>query len=191
MRRRIYAVLVCAWFATRYERMIWVDETGFRTHMTRTRGWSRKGKRVRFISRRRSSPYTLVCAMGFEGVVCQWVFPKGMTEERWREFVAKKLIEQLGRGHIVLWDNLKIHQNEEALEEMRKAGHFVMFTPPYSPEGNPIEYMFSKLKTFVRKRCPRSAKQLREAIAEGLGTITRQDIASYFSTAQSYVLAWL
>ena len=82
-------------FLDHYERAVWVDETGFRTHMTRTRGWSKKGTRLRFSSRKRSSPYTQVCAMGWKGIVAQWVFPKGLDEKRWRTFVLQKLLPAL------------------------------------------------------------------------------------------------
>lgn len=177
-------------FLDYYERAVWVDETGFRTHMTRKRGWSKRGQRLRFTSRRRSSPYTLVCAMGWDGIVAQWVFPKGLDEKRWRIFVLEKLLPALEPERIVLWDNLRIHKNRELIRTLRLAGHWVFFTPPYSPEGNPIEYMFSKLKTFVRKQCPRSAKTLRSAISAGLETITQQDIASYFLVAWGHVLSW-
>ena len=177
-RRRIYKFLVTFLFAHCYERMVWVDETGFRTHMTRTRGWCTRGKRLRFKHRKKTSPYTLVCAMGFDGIVGQWVFPKGLTKKRWRTFSLERLLESLEPNCIILWDNLGIHYMEDVRRALKEAGHAVYFTPPYSPEGNPIEYMFSKLKTFVRKQCPNSAKTLRAAIAQGLETITKNDIAS-------------
>ncbi|MEO0815483.1 MAG: IS630 family transposase [Myxococcota bacterium] len=170
--------------------MVWIDETGFRTHMTRTRGWGKRGKRVRFTLRRRNSPYTLVCAMGWDGVLAESVFPGGLDHKRWLTFIKTRLIDALEPGRIILWDNLNIHQNQEVLEMLRNAGHFVWFTPPYSPEGNPIEYMFSKLKTFVRKQCPRSAATLRQAIADGLETITQQDVAAYFFVAWGHVVGW-
>jgi len=183
-------MLVCMFFANKYKRMVWVDETGFRTHMTRRRGWSKVGTRVRFTCRRRSAPYTMVCAMGWDGVVCNWVFPKGLDKKRWRSFITQKLLESLEPNRLIFWDNLNIHQDRALIRLLNKSGHLVMFTPPYSPEGNPIEYMFSKLKSFVRRQGPRGAKALRDAITSGLQTITPNDIASYFFVAWGHVLSW-
>lgn len=128
--------------------------------------------------------------MGFDGIVGEWVFPKGLTKKRWRTFILEQLLDLLEPERIILWDNLGIHYMEDVRRALVKGGHSVYFTPPYSPEGNPIEYMFSKLKTFVRKQCPRSAKSLRVAIAQGLDSITKNDIASYFFVAWGYVLSW-
>lgn len=132
----------------------------------------------------------MICAMGYDSILSKWVFPKAMDEKRWRQFVMKYLLKALPPNRIVLLDNLNIHQDKKVLNEIRKAGHAVMFTPPYSPEGNPIEYMFSKLKTFVRKQCPKSAQSLRNAIDNGLATITTNDIAAYFFIAWGYILNW-
>lgn len=190
MRRKVYAVLACLLFLNKSERLVWIDETGFRTHMTRTRGWSKRGCRVRFACRQRSTPYTMVCAMGYDKIVCKWVFPGSLDAKRWRQFIQDKLMSHLEPGRIVLWDNLNIHQDRTLIQHLHQAGHFVVFTPPYSPEGNPIEYMFSKLKIFVRQQCPRGAASLRRAIDLGLETITAQNIASYFTAAYKYVLTW-
>ena len=185
-----YKFLVVYLFAECFERMVWVDETGFRPHMTRRRGWSKRGTRVTFEHRKKTSAYTLVCAMGFEEIVAQWLFPKGMTRARWKKFVTHELLEKLGPERLIFWDNLGIHYDSSMRDKLREAGHAVFFTPAYSPEGNPIEYMFSKLKTYVRKQCPRSASTLREAVAAGLQTITLQNIASYFLVAWGHVLSW-
>lgn len=190
MRRQVFKLVVNFLLINHHSRFVWIDETGFKTHMTRKRGWSPKGKRVRFTCRRRSSPYTMICAMGFDSIICKYVFPKAMDEKRWRLFVEEHLLKALPPARIVFFDNLKIHKDEQALEMINKAGHAVQFTPPYSPECNPIEYMFSKLKTLVRKQCPNSAKSLRQAIDNALTNITTNDIAAYFFVAWGYVLNW-
>lgn len=190
MRRQVFKLIVNQLLVNHHSRFVWIDETGFKTHMTRKRGWSPKGKRLRFVCRRRSSPYTMICAMGFKSVICKYVFPKAMDTDRWRKFISEHLLKALPANRIVLFDNLNIHQDEQVLEQIRQAGHAVLFTPPYSPECNPIEYMFSKLKILVRKQCPRGAKSLRQAVDNALEQITANDIAAYFFIAWGYILNW-
>ena len=76
---------------------------------------------------------------------------QGMTRARWRTFVTHELLEKLGQERLIFWGNLRIHYNSSMRDKRREAGHAVFFTPAYSPEGNSIEYMFSKLKTYLRK----------------------------------------
>ena len=89
-----------------------------------------------------------------------------------------------------MWDNLNIHHDKEMLEWVRSQGHGVFFTPQYSPEVNPIEYMFSALKAFLRKHMPKGAKELRACVAQGLSQVTAQHIAAYSLTAWDWALSW-
>lgn len=190
MRRQVHKLLTNLLFLNHSERMVWLDETGYRTHMTRTDGWAPVGQRLHGLCRHKSSPYTQVCAISRQGVLATQVFPDGMTLKRWKTYVRDVLLPALEPGRLIFLDNLETHYDQEVLQWIEDAGHVVFFTPPYSPEGNPIEYLFSKLKLFVRKQAPRGAAQLRQAIKDGLDTVTLSDIASYFFVSWGHVLSW-
>ena len=177
-------------FLRHYERFVWVDESWVGTWMTRTHGYSPRGQRLTFVARTRVPANTLVAAMGAQGVVCHQVFPKGMTLKRWRTFITEYLVKSLPPHSIVLWDNLKIHYDEECLKVLREAGHVVLFTPKYSPEGNPIEYMFNTLKTKLKQVMAKTIAPLRQAIAEALDAVTPQHVAGYSLTAWGHVYSW-
>ena len=177
-------------FLRHYERFVWVDESWVGTWMTRTHGYSPRGQRLTFVARMRVPANTLVAAMGAQGVVCHQVFPRGMTLKRWRTFITEYLVKSLPPHSIVLWDNLKIHYDEECLKVLREAGHVVLFTPKYSPEGNPIEYMFNTLKTKFKQVMAKTMAPLRQAIAEALDAVTPQNVAGYSLTAWGHVYSW-
>lgn len=177
-------------FLSHFERLVWVDESWVGTWMARTHGWSKRGKRIRCVGRSRVSANTLICAMGASGVLCHQVFPKGTTLKRWKAFVLEVLIPSLPRGRIVIWDNLSAHKDEECLKAMEEAGHLVLFTPPYSPDGSPIEYLFNTVKARLKAIGATTMAPLREAVKDILDSVNEQSVAGYSMTAWGHILNW-
>ena len=138
------------------------------------------------MGRARVPANTLICAMGARGVLCHQVFPKGMTRQRWKAFV----LERLPRGCIVIWDNLRVHKDGECLAAMEEAGHLVMFTPPYSPEGSPIKYLFNTLKAKLKSIGATSMASLREAVDTILESMNPQHVAGYSRIAWDHIISW-
>ena len=111
------------------------------------------------------------------------VWPRAMTADDWVKWVIEDLIPALKPGSIVIWDNLNIHYNQYAIDALEEAGHVVLFQSRYSPDLNPIEKAWSKIKILVRAMRPRGAADLRAAIAKAWLAITTSDIDGYFSCA--------
>lgn len=104
----------------------------------------------------------------------------GVGSREFRRYIEKTLVPVLRPGHIVLLDNLNAHKNKQVRELIEGAGASIQFLPPYSPDLNPIEAAWSKLKHFVRKGLPKSVKQLRAAIYAAFRKITPEDAAGWF-----------
>ncbi len=172
------------------QHVVFLDETGFKVWMCRTHGRAPRGQRIKMTGRRRSRQYTLVMAMNVDGVLVEWVFPKGMTDKRWHQFIRDHLLPVLDPMSIVLWDNLSQHYLEEPLRWLHGAGIRVLYQPPYSPECNPIEEAFSKIKTLVRGKGSRCAASLREAIAWAIEQLTRRDIQGWLIHSLEQVATW-
>lgn len=108
---------------------------------------------------------------------------EGATDtEVFRTYVEKVLVPTLRSGDIVVMDNLTPHQNPQTLELIRQAGAEALFLPAYSPDLNPIEKMWSKVKNRLRSLAARTAKELQEAIATALAEVTAQDAAAWFAS---------
>ena len=144
-------------------------------------GYARRGRRVVVKLKSRPTRYTLIGAMRLGAMLAPKVWPRGMKADDWVEWVIEDLIPVLKPGSIVIWDNLNIHYNQYAINALQEAGHMVLFQSRYSPDFNPIEMAWSKIKTLVRGSRPRGAKLLRAAITKAWSAITSRDIDGYFS----------
>ena len=108
---------------------------------------------------------------------------EGATDtEVFRIYVEEVLLPALRPGAIVVMDNLSPHKSQPTLELMARAGVEVLFLPAYSPDFNPIEKMWSKLKAYLRKAEARTREELEQAIAQALKTVTAQDARNWFAS---------
>jgi transposase len=174
----------------RLEDMVWVDETATYMEMAPTHGRSPRGVRVRFKTRKKHRRHTLICACNLDGVVASMLITGGMKTHHWREFCAKHLAPKLSSRHLVQWDNLELHSDEEAYKSIYETGARIFFQPPYSPESNPIEEAFSLLKTHLRQARAKTLPALREAVAQGLGKLNRKYMDAYVDNALMNILNW-
>jgi transposase len=151
-------------------RLIFIDETGATTAMTRTYGRAACGERV----------YGSVSGMRLSGVVAPLAFAGATDTTAFQSYVEQALVPQLQAGDIVIWDNLKPHHNAEVIRAIQRAGAEVYPLPPWSPDLTPIEKMFSKVKEYLRSAATRTTEALVEAMGTALRAVCPQDIQGWF-----------
>jgi transposase len=164
------------------ERFVFVDECSTNTSLAPLYGWARKGERVRQKAPRNwGKNVTLLCSIGRKGGVGASLVVEGSTNRAvFETYLEEVLCPTLKRGQVVVMDNLSSHKGDRVRELIEGKGCELLYLPPYSPEFNPIEQAFSKLKCYLRAACARSRKRLIEVIGEALSTITASDAEGFF-----------
>ena len=172
------------WLASRFDarRLVFVDESGFNTSMTRLRARAPKGKRAYGkVPRNRGKNTTLIAAITLEGAMGQPMTMEGATDApAFEAYVEHFLAPSLSEGQVVVLDGLGAHRTERVRELVEARGADLLFLPSYSPDLNPIEEAFSKIKHLVRKAGARVREALIGAIARALAAVTIEDAASWF-----------
>ncbi len=163
-------------------RLIFVDETGTNLSLTRRYGRATRGQRVvGQVPRNHGPNVTLIAALDQAGLLGELTITGALDGPAFDAYVTRILVPHLWPGDVVIFDNLSAHKSKIARIWIESAGCQVLFLPPYSPDFNPIELAFSKLKTFLRGAAARTRTDLDQAITAALGTITRQDAAAWFT----------
>ena len=170
------------------KRLVFVDETGVTTAMTPAYGRAPKGERVEASAPASWESVTVIAAMGLDGIRAPLAFPGGTTAATFQTYVEQVLVPELREGDVVIFDNLAAHLRPEVTEAIEQAGASVLRLPPYSPDFNPIEEMFSKFKEALRRLGARAKDQLYDAIGEALRGVNIQDILGWFRQAGSCVM---
>jgi transposase len=161
-------------------RLVFLDETGAKTNMTRRYGRSRKGKRaVDYAPHGHWGTTTLVAAMTVEGPIAPMALDGAMDSAAFLAYVEQVLIPQLPPDTILVMDNLSAHKSSAVTQCLEDAGVEIRYLPAYSPDLNPIEMMWSKVKTSLRAAKARGFNSLCEAIAHVLTTISSSDARAY------------
>src|SRR5215203_4953096 len=175
------------WLASYFDarRLVFVDESGFNTSMTRLRARAPKGKRAYGkVPRNRGKNTTLIAAITLEGAMGESMTVEGATDAlAFEAYVEHFLAPSLCEGQVVVLDGLGAHRTEKVRELVQARGADLVFLPSYSPDFNPIEEAFSKIKQFVRKAGARVREALVEAIGRALATVTPEDAAGWFAHA--------
>ena len=149
--------------------------------MTRLYGRSFNGQRVYdSVPHGHWCTTTMVSVMGLKGPKAPFVFEGGMDAEAFRVYIEKVLVPELRRGDIIVMDNLSSHKDSQARQMIEDAGALIWDLPPYSPDFNPIEEMWSKVKGVLRQAKARTSDTLIQAIAEALESITEEDCIGWF-----------
>ncbi len=160
---------------------MFVDESGATTAMDRRYGRAASGKRVDGpVPHGHWKVTTLTAAVRLGGVGGCLAFPGATDALGFETYAEKVLAPTLQPGDVVILDNLGSHKRPPSVAAIEAAGAQVRFLPPYSPDLNPIEKMFAKLKTHLRKAKTRTVETLYNAIGDGLRAITASDIAGWF-----------
>src|SRR4051812_19536101 len=165
------------------KRFVFVDETGVTTAMTPAYGRAPAGQRVESSVPASWESVTVIAAMGLDGVRAPQAFEGALNASTFQTYVEQVLVPALHRGDVVVFDNLSSHLSPEVFEAIERAGASVLPLPPYSPDFNPIEEMFSKFKGFLRRIGARAKEHLYDAIGDGLREVTPQDILGWFRHA--------
>lgn len=169
-------------------RLVFVDECGANTAMTRTHGRAPAGERVYTDAPAHWDSITLTSGMRLDGVTAPLVFPGATTTGTFETYVEDVLVPELKPGDVVVWDNLKPHRSEEAIEAVEAAGAEVVPLPPYSPDYTPIEEMFSKVKGAMRSAAGRTKEAVDAAFGSALHEVTPKDIAGWFQDRAAYAM---
>jgi transposase len=162
------------------KRLVFVDETGVTTAMTPTHGRAPRGERVITSAPASWESVTVIAALGLEGVAAPLAVPGSSNAATFLAYVEQVLVPSLRPGDVVVFDNLASHFTPGVAEAIEKVGARVLPLPPYSPDLNPIEEMFSKFKELLRRAAARTRDHLTETIGEALRQVNAQDIIGWF-----------
>jgi transposase len=175
-----------AWFDGQADlepaRLVFLDETWAKTNMARSHGRCRRGERLRM-----GAPHghwqtsTVVAGLTLRGWVAPFVFSGPINREAFEAWVEQGLVPELRPGDIVVLDNLSSHKGTRARALIEATGARLLFLPPYSPDFNPIENAFAKLKALLRKAAERTVEGLWAAIGRALDAFSLAECANYFS----------
>lgn len=162
-------------------RLVFIDETATATNMTRRYGRSPKGERcvcaVPFGHRKTN---TFIAALRHDGLRAPWLLDGPVNGDAFTVYVRDVLCPALNPGDMVIADNLSSHKAAGAREALEARGAKLIFLPPYSPDLNPIEKFYSRLKSLLRKAGKRTLEGLLSGIAEVLRTVTPEECGNYF-----------
>jgi transposase len=162
---------------------VFIDEAGAKTNMTRLRGRSPQGQRVHDETPGGHwSTTTMISSIRLDGTTAAMTIKGATTSEVFRAFVEHILAPTLRPGDIVVLDNLSSHKDKPAIALIEQAGAEVRFLPPYSPDFNPIEKMWSKVKALLRSAKARTDEALLEAVGSALARVTSSDAEGWFAS---------
>jgi transposase len=150
------------------DRLVFIDETWAKTNMTRLRGWCKRGQPlVAKVPHGHWKTLTFLAALRQGGITAPLVLDGPINGEAFLAYVQQMLVPTLKRGDVVVMDNLGSHKSRAIRDAIRSVGARLVFLPPYSPDLNPIEQVFAKLKTLLRKAEGRTV----EAVWKNIGTL--------------------
>jgi transposase len=166
-------------------RLVFVDESGASTKMTRLRGRALGGQRlVARIPHGHYQTSTLISGIRLNGPCAPWLFDGPMNGEMFLAWVRQGLAPTLQKGDLVILDNLATHKIRGIVEAIEAAGARLLYLPPYSPDFNPIENMWSKIKQILRSQAPRTDSELLLATKAAFQAISAADCMGFFFNAK-------
>lgn len=170
------------------KRLVFVDETGAKTSMTRTHGRAPVGERVHGAVPGHWDSVTLICGLRLSGVTAPMVFRGATDTPAFQSYVEQVLVPELRPDDVVIWDNLQPHKAAAVVAAVEQAGARVVPLPPSSPDLTPIEEMFSKVKGALRSAAARTTVAITGAIGSALHDVSQQDILGWFQSRAAYAM---
>ncbi len=164
------------------ERLVFIDETAVKTNLSRLRGRAKKGERLPG-----AAPFgawgtqTFIAGLTVDGLIAPWVVDRAMNGEAFATYIRTQLAPVLSPRTVVICDNLSVHKNAEAANALKDRGCWLLFLPPYSPDLNPIEMAFAKLKAHLRSIGARTFDHLIAAIGEICDLFTPDECWNYLA----------
>jgi transposase len=163
------------------DNLIFLDESGTNTGMTRLYGRSlRKERVVDYTPDVRYERISILSSIRANGDMVPLIFEGALNGDIFKAYISECLAPTLNKGDIVIMDNLTSHKVKGVIDPIIAAGAKVIYLPPYSPDFNPIEMMWSKIKAYLRKVKARTKELLETAIAEAISNVTTSDIMAWF-----------
>lgn len=173
------------WLAAHFDarRLVFIDESGFHTSLTRLRSRAPRGERAYGkVPRNRGKNQTLIASISLEGGMGEAISIEGGTDaEAFETYVRDFLAPSLEEGRVVVLDGLGAHRTRKVRELIEARGCDLVFMPSYSPDLNPIEEAFSKIKNIVRKAGARTRELVDEAMGEAMRAVTLEDVLGWFT----------
>jgi putative transposase len=161
--------------------LVFLDETWTKTNMAPLYGWAPCGERlVAKVPWGHWNTTTFIAALRIDRIDAPWLLDGPINSESFRIYVEHELVPTLKQADIVIADNLGSHKNKAARKAIRQAGARLILLPKYSPDLNPIEQVFAKLKHLLRKAAARTREAVSDAIAHLLQSYTPAECANYF-----------
>jgi len=166
-------------------RLVFIDETAVTTKMTRLRGRSACGARLEA-----DAPFghwrtqTFIAGLRVDELTAPWLLDGPMNRAAFDAYIETQLAPQLQPGDVVIADNLAAHKSQYAQEILKAQGSWMLFLPPYSPDLNPIEMAYSKLKAHLRRIKARSFDCLNKAVGDICDLFPQHECTAYFKAAQ-------
>jgi transposase len=165
-------------------RLVFIDETWTRTDMAPLRGWSPRGSRLTAkVPHGRWKTMTFLAALRHDRIDAPWFIEGPINGESFRAYVEHVLLPTLHPGDIVILDNLGSHKSKAVRQLIRSVGARIFFLPKYSPDLNPIEQVFAKLKHLLRKAAARTVDTVCAAIAVALDAFSAGECANYLKNS--------
>jgi len=165
-------------------RLVFIDETWTKTNMAPLRGWAQRGDRLPG-----KVPYghwntmTFIAALRCDRIEAPWLLDSPINGQSFRIYVEKVLVPTLCSGDLVIMDNLGSHKGPAIRQALRNAGAKLFLLPKYSPDLNPIEQVFAKLKHLLRKNAARTQEAVHNTIGEIRGSYSPDECANYFKNS--------
>ena len=166
------------------DRLVFIDETGAKTNVSRTHGWAPRGERLRMaVPHGHWNTTTFVAGLTPRGMIAPFVLSGAIDRDAFEAYVKVILVPELRPGDVVVMDNLSSHKGPKTRKMIEDAGARLLFLPPYSPDFNPIELAFAKLKARLRKAAERTVDGLWNTIGQISLTFSPQECKNYFNAA--------
>ena len=165
-------------------RLVFIDETSVNTKMVRTRGRSLRGARLKA-----TAPFghwktqTFIAGLRCHELTAPWLLDGPMNKASFETYIKTQLAPTLSKGDVVIMDNLAAHKSDAAAQAIADKGAWILFLPPYSPDLNPIEMAFSKLKAHLKKHAVRTIDQLWRKIGDICDLYDPNECQNYFKAA--------
>ncbi len=165
-------------------RIGFIDETSLKTNMAKTTGWSPCGARlVDHAPFGHWQTQTFIAALRHDRLDAPWVIGGPINRELFDLYIETQLAPTLRKGDVVILDNLATHRSPKAAAILKDIGAWFLFLPPYSPDLNPIEMAFAKLKALIRKAAARTYDQLWKAVGQVCDLFTEEECYNFFKAA--------
>ena len=166
------------------DRLVFIDETWASTKMARTHGRARRGDRLRVaVPNGHWKTTTFVAGLRNSGMIAPMVLDGPINGELFQDYIDQVLVPELHPGDVVVMDNLGSHKGAGIRAAIQAAGASLLYLPPYSPDFNPIENAFAKLKAMLRKAAARTVDALWNVIGRAVETFTPRECANCFAAA--------